>query len=385
MIRQKSFAIIGGGIGGLTVAIALQQKGFHATVYENAPQLKPLGAGLGLAANAMKALAALGIDQDVLEAGKILKTLYIKDKRGRILTATDSIRLSARYGSVNNFTIHRADLHQVLISKLSPGTLLTGKGCTGFQQEDNQISIRFGDGTSVQADAVIACDGIHSIFRKKLVPASLPRYAGYTCWRAVVEVSPDAWDMDNTFETWSEEGRFGIVPLSKNRLYWFACVNTTANNARMQSWGVEDLRKHFGEFHAPIPQILMETRDEQLIWSDIVDIAPLDKFAYRNIVLLGDAAHATTPNMGQGACMAIEDSIVLANCLQQGTSIKESFLQFEQKRLARTAKIVESSRLIGRMAQLENPWLVRLRNAVLRLTPTAVSEKQLKFLYDVSF
>src|SRR5687767_14085487 len=127
MGRSKRFAVIGAGIGGLSLAIAMQRKGFHVTVYERAPAIEPLGAGLVLAANAINAFQEIGIGADILQAGSILQKLCIKDQRGNILTSSDAEKISAKYNVVNNFTIHRADLHDTLLRHLDEGTVQLGK------------------------------------------------------------------------------------------------------------------------------------------------------------------------------------------------------------------------------------------------------------------
>jgi 2-polyprenyl-6-methoxyphenol hydroxylase-like FAD-dependent oxidoreductase len=384
-MTSKKIAIIGGGIGGLTLAIALQRRGLNVSVFENASQIKPLGAGLVLAANAVKALTEIGISDEILQAGKILKLFSIKDESGNILTETDSEKLTLRLGVVNNFTIHRADLHAVLVSQVIPGTLLLNKGLTDFHSKHSGITLNFADGTTEHTDYLIACDGIHSVIRKKLLPESNPRYAGYTCFRAVIDNPSSNIDIDETSETWGKPGRFGIVPLNNNRIYWFACINAPTNNIQMRGAKISDLLTYFGKYHFPIPQIVENTQDHQLIWSDISDIKPIKQFAFGKIVLMGDAAHATTPNMGQGACMAIEDAAVMANCLDHYSSVEEAFKQFEKKRIGRTTSIVNHSRIIGKMAQLENSLLIKVRNAALKLTPAHVTENQVRRLTEVSF
>jgi 2-polyprenyl-6-methoxyphenol hydroxylase-like FAD-dependent oxidoreductase len=384
-MKSKRIAIVGGGIGGLTLAVAMQRKGFQVTVYENAPELKPIGAGLTLAGNAVKALHEIGIGEQVLQAGKILKTLYIKNVQGKVLAKTDAEAISKKYNTVNSFTIHRADLHQVLLAQLSKDTVRLNKGCTDFIQSTSGVKLFFNDGTQTEADYLIACDGIHSIIRKKLIPDSQPRYAGYTCWRAVIDKLPNGLDMNVTSETWGNGARFGIAPLSKDRLYWFACLNAQLNDQAMRSFQIPDLLLHFSRFHSPVAEILKNTSTEKLIWGDILDIAPLKKFAFGNIVLLGDAAHATTPNMGQGACMAIEDAAVLANCFEDAETGELAFERFEQRRIKRTTKIVNTSEAIGKIAQLSNPVLAPLRNAAVRLTPDRIAEKQIRYLTDISF
>ncbi len=384
MGRPERFAIVGAGIGGLTLAIAMQRKGFNVSVFENASSLKPLGAGLALAANAVNGFAEIGIAEAVLQAGSVLKKLLIRDHKGRILAETDSEKISKKFGLVNNFTIHRADLHEVLFHHLANDVHL-GKGCIDFKQTPHGVKLIFQDGSTYDTDYVIACDGIHSIFRKKLLPESRPRYAGYTCWRAVIDNAPPSVDMQVTSETWGRGSRFGIAPLNKGRVYWFACINAKENDPLMREYRVTNLIDHFGGFHSPVREILEHTREEQLIWNDIFDIKPISKFAFGKIVLMGDAAHATTPNMGQGACLAIEDAVILANAIADSHSVEGAFIIFEQKRIKRTTAVVNDSWKLGRIAQLENPLLIELRNLLLRWTPQSVAEKQIKFIIDVKF
>lgn len=381
---MKKFAIVGGGIGGLTLAIAMQRKGLEVTVFESAPQFKPLGAGIALAANAMKAFEDIGISREIIQAGRKIKRMYGKDDRGRVISFTDAAQLTEQYGVVNNFTIHRADLHDVLAKLLKPDTMSFGKACVGFEQTEIGVSIDFSDGSTASADYLIACDGIHSSIRKKLLPKSLPRYAGYTCWRAVVDDLPDGFNPDETTETWGPGRRFGIVPLSNNRVYWFATLNAKANDNKSKKFTTKDLSQVFKNFHFPIPEILDRTKNEQLIWSDIIDLKPISRFAFRRVLLLGDAAHATTPNMGQGACMAIEDAATLANGLIKYPT-EEAFQKFETHRIKRTTHIVNQSWSFGKIAQLENPLLISLRNGLFRKIPQSTIDKQLKALYEVSF
>lgn len=379
-MNHDRIAIIGGGIGGLTLAIALQRKGFSVNVYEGAPKIQPLGAGLVLAANAMKAFMDIGIGDAVLKAGSVLKLLRIKDEKGRVLTETDSEALSRKFGVINNFAIHRADLHRVLVDALQPGTLHINKRCIDLVPQGPATSLKFADETSILADHVIAADGIHSVVRKKLLPDVRTRYAGYTCWRGVADNLPDVAGADETVETWGAGRRFGTVPLSNGRVYWFACLNAKENDPRMRAFSNEDLLRHFRHFHKPIPEIIRATPPEAIIWNDIIDLSPLKKFAFGNILLMGDAAHATTPNMGQGACMAVEDAAVLARCMEENTSTSDAFQEFERKRIARTTNIVNKSWSIGKVAQFENPVLVALRNAAIKLTPPSVAEKQIRYL-----
>jgi 2-polyprenyl-6-methoxyphenol hydroxylase-like FAD-dependent oxidoreductase len=381
---MRKILIIGGGIGGLTTAIALRQKGLDVQVYENAPVLQPVGAGIVLAANAMQVLRALGLEGEILAQGKLLRHFSILSQTGGVLAQTDSYRVSQRYGN-DNFAVHRADLHRVLLTNLGNDAVHPGKRCTGFSQTARGVQVRFDDGTEATGDYLVAADGIHSTIRRQLLPESAPRYAGYTCWRTVIDGWPAGFNGERATETWGHRGRIGIVPLTGNRIYLFICKKAPARSEQMRRYTAVQLQASFHDYHAPIPQVLAAAARYPLLWNDILDLAPLRQFAFGRVVLTGDAAHATTPNMGQGACQAIEDALVLANCLEKYPDGEAAFKVFEQKRLARTGEIIRTSRQIGQVAQLENKFLATLRNAAMRWVPESLNEKRLEFLYRTEF
>lgn len=377
-------SIIGGGIGGLCTAIALQKKGYHVKIFEKSAEILPLGAGLALSANAIKALTDIGIAEEIIREGKILTSLSILDQRGKIITCRDTKKLYSKYG-VDNFTIHRATLLQILLEKLLPETLYLGHTFKSLKQTNDKVEVEFENGRKVLTDFLIAADGIHSGVRKALVPDLKPRYSGYTCWRAVIDKTPINFMDDNFSETWGGGGRFGIVPLSQNKIYWYACINASQGNSDLKNFQTIDLAKIFRSFHHPINEIISLTNNSQLIHNDIIDLPPLSQFAFGRVVLIGDAAHATTPNMGQGACQAIEDALVISKCIGGKGEVKASLKKFEHQRLKRTRKITETSWRIGKIAQLQNPILCKIRDTALRLLPRSFNDRQLRFLYDIDF
>ncbi len=381
---NPSIAIIGGGIAGLTTAIALRKLGFRPVIFESAPEIKALGAGLVLAANAIKALERIGIAEKVIPAGHLLDTFSILDQNGRPITVADSQVMSDRYG-LNNFAIHRSELQRILLQASGDLDIITGKKAVGIKQHEDYTTLYFQDGTEYDAEVVLVADGIHSAIRQQLAPNSQPRYAGYTCWRAVIK-NPGI-ELLGTSETWASAGRFGIVPLKHQQIYWFLCINAPQNDATMRAVTVEDLVARFKDIHAPIPQILQATRNEQLIHNDIIDLKPIKQFAYGRVLLLGDAAHATTPNMGQGACQAIEDAAVLLDQWEKmpGVLPVEIFQAFEHRRLKRTHSIVNRSWSLGKIAQWSNPLAITLRNGLFRRIPASVNERQLAEVYRVDF
>ncbi|MEL6845129.1 MAG: FAD-dependent monooxygenase, partial [Bacteroidota bacterium] len=307
---QHKYIIIGGGIGGLCTAIALQRKGIEVMVYERVPKLVGLGAGLVLAPNAMKALYDIGIAEEIIDISRAMKIMGIRSRKGSWLSKNDMQYFANKRG-YGNYTVHRGELHEAFLALLKPDSLVEGKECVGLQQTEDQVQLQFADGTEAIGEYVIGADGIHSPVRKAVAPDSRLRYAGYTCWRGVVEDVP----VEEFSETWGENGRFGVVPLTRDRVYFFATKNAPQNDSQMANWTAADLAANFEGYHEPIGRVLEAAEGFPLLWNDIIDLEPLKQYAYDRVLLTGDAAHATTPNMGQGACMAIVDAAALANCL----------------------------------------------------------------------
>lgn len=379
---DSEFVIIGAGIAGLTTAISLKRLNRSYLIFDKASELKGIGAGFGLAANAMQALEILDLKDDIERIGFYTKSYHILDKKGKVLLNPDTKKLKQKYNQ-DNFTVHRADLHLSLLSKLDCNEVHLKKKAIQFKKNQDFITVFFEDGSHVTCKYLLIADGVKSPLRQQLLPNSTPRYAGYTCFRAVIDNSKIQLTAGS--ETWGGQGRFGMTPLQGNRIYWYACINSLENNKKYTKYSVKDLLKHFKDYHAIIPEILSQTRDENLIWNDIVDIKPLKNFAYENILLLGDAAHATTPNMGQGACQAIEDVAVLIDELKCNVDVQQAFKAFEKRRLKRTKYITNTSKQIGDISQWENPFLISLRDSIMKLLPARIAQYKLTELLSIDF
>ncbi|MDF7811456.1 FAD-dependent monooxygenase [Hymenobacter sp. YC55] len=377
------FIVIGAGLGGLATAHGLLGLGHSVQVYEAAPILREVGAGLVLGANAMRALQQLGLHESVHPLGSAVTSLKLFDQNGRLLQNADTSVFTRALG-FDNVGIHRATLQQALLQGLPADTLVLGKPFEGFQQTPTGVEAFFTDGTTAQADFLIGADGIRSRVRRQLLPATEPRYAGYTCWRAVVEAAQLELPEGQSGEIWGNYGRrFGYVPVGNGQVYWFACLNSPApQNPKFRAYRVADLQREFHSFPAPVPALLGLTRNEELLWNDILDLKPLRQLAFGRVLLLGDAGHATTPNLGQGAGMAMEDAAELVACLRHTPLITDAFRRFEKRRLPRTTRIVRTSWQLGRVGQLENLLLTGLRNTIMRLLPAAVSQSQMAWLYE---
>lgn len=372
-------AIIGGGIGGLAAAIGLHKIGLKAHVYEQARSLKPLGAGIGIGSNVMLALKKLGVSDDILKAGMTLKEQRFLNGNFKVMNTIDFSLLKKRFGE-ENITIQRADLHHALFAAIDPSYVYFGKKVDHFIQTDQKVTISFTDGTKENFDYVIAADGIHSIFRQTLLPSSTPRYAGYTCWRGISKNKNDVFPHISS-EAWSRRGRFGWAPLHNGDVYWFACVNTKEGNPFYKKLNKSGVAEQFAYFSPIVKRLINETYDDYFLHHDIYDIKPLKTYIYDRICLLGDAAHATTPNMGQGAGQSIEDAYELMQALTNTPTVEAAFRQYDQRRLKKTRKVIKLSRQIGWAAQWDHPILVGFRNTVFPLIPKSLLFYRLTFLF----
>jgi 2-polyprenyl-6-methoxyphenol hydroxylase-like FAD-dependent oxidoreductase len=370
--------ILGGGIAGLTTALALKRIGINAVLVEAAPEFKPVGAGITLAANAMQVYSLLGIYDKLIASGNPLGELKVVTQKGNTISQANADKLKNGF---TNLAISRYALHQILLDEIDPKNIISGKKSIRCVQENEKITVWFDDRSTITCDSLIVAEGIHSNIRKQLLPESKIRYAGYTCWRGMTTITN--LNIQEASETWGKNGRFGIVPIGKNQIYWFACKNAPAQNQVMKSWKQKELLENFKDYHNDIKQVLQNTPDNQIIWNDICDLKPISRYAFGSVVLIGDAAHATTPNLGQGACQAIEDAFHIAQALQRNESPREAFIQFEQTRFKRTQTIVNQSQRLGKIAQLENPILTWTRNTLLKLTPARILEKQLAEIYTI--
>jgi 2-polyprenyl-6-methoxyphenol hydroxylase-like FAD-dependent oxidoreductase len=331
--------VVGAGIGGVAAAVALKRCGWRVTVLERAPELGEVGAGLSIwpsAAVALRQLGVTGIEPGVLPPG----ASGLRTEHGRWM-----IR-GAAFGAQVPLMIHRARLHDRITDQFGPGvTVRTGYTVTGVDQDGSGATVS-GTGEQLRADLVVGADGLRSAVRSALHPDYPgPQYSGYTSYRGLVEFDT----ADGGGETWGSGRRFGFARLEDGRIYWYA----TANQPAHESGDLADVRTAFATWHAPIPQILAAAT--QVLQTDIHDLAlPLVPFVAGRVVLLGDAAHAMTPNLGRGACSAIEDAAALAKHLGSPNDLSSALSAYDLERRPATTKLVRTSRRVGQIGQLEN-------------------------------
>lgn len=343
--------VIGAGIGGLAAGVALGRAGWTVTVLERAAALEPAGAGLAVAPNALRVLDTLGLGERIRALAALQGTAGIRRPDGRWISRTDATRAAERYGEPV-IVVHRSTLVDTLVAGLPPGALRLGRTAGAVDAEAG--SVVTADGT-LTADLVVAADGLHSPVRSTLFPGHPgPVYTGVTSWRIVV---PHPGGTVIPGETWGAGRVFGTAVLGDGRVYCYATAPAPAN-VRAGDEKAEMLR-HFGDWHQPIPSLIAAAG--AVVRTDIRCLdEPPPRFHTGRVALLGDAAHAMTPNLGQGACQALEDALLLARHAGD-------LAAYTAARRPRTTAVARASRRVARVAGLRNPLAERLRNAGMAL------------------
>lgn len=363
--------IIGAGIGGLATALCLKQQGLEVEVIESAPEIKPVGAGIVMANNAMQVFDRLGLRPKIEAAGYRVSYMRITDAEFNELSAIDLAAFEQQYG-VYNVAIHRADLQGILADELGHGQITLGKRLVQVDQEDG-YRLHFEDGTEEKAQVLIGADGIHSVVRKQLFPPSTLRDSAQVCWRGICDVDLADRYEHTAFEAWGPGRRFGFVRLNPVQVYWYAVADDGAEST--------DLLDLFRDFHPDVWEMIAAAPAASIFFSRLYDLKPIHQWAQGKVCLIGDAAHATTPNLGQGACQAVEDASVLGKLFAQGLCVEEVFRQYQTLRIKKAHQVVKTSWTIGKVSHWQNRLGIGIRNFVMKNLPASVRHKQLEPLF----
>jgi 2-polyprenyl-6-methoxyphenol hydroxylase-like FAD-dependent oxidoreductase len=371
--------IIGGGIGGLTAAIALRQAGLDVAVFERREGLEEVhsGGGMVLWHNAIRALGELGLAEEMQAVGSRLEEMEWFASGGRKLTSWPVADMNRDLG-VSAIGVLRANIHPVLTGALD-GVVQMGVECTGLSQDDSGVSVRLADGREERGDIAIGADGIYSFVRSQLLGPSEPRYAGYALSFGVVEAQPEQVTRNRFREYGGPGARFIYFPVGGERTYWSAIYVAAESPTKGYGGSKAELLPIYGSWPEPIPSLIDVTDDSIVFRREIFDRKPVKRWGDRRVTLLGDAAHAMTPNLGQGACQAIEDGVVLGKTLTTTRDPVAALRAYEDKRIKRTAGFVNRSWMIGRLGTWKNPVAVRARDTIQRIVfPTVALREQRK-------
>lgn len=368
VVRVSGQAVVAGaGIGGLAAAVALHGVGWDVTVLERAPELAEVGAGVSVWPNAVRALQS--IDPDLVRVLRVRSALQgmvgLRSAGGRWLARLDASWIEQRYGSPI-LLVARPELHGLLAALVPAGAVRLGSTVRGAWPAGSRVVVS-GDGPDggfvIETDLVVAADGVHSSLRALVDPRAAARYAGHTAWRALVP-SALAPRVTDGGDTWGKGRRFGYAQMGDGGVYWFASALAPAGGV-MSPGELPALRERFAGWHEPIPALLAATPPAALLRNDILQLHPVPRrLAAGRVALLGDAGHAMTPDLGQGACQALEDAAELAAVVAEAgpAGIPAALDRYDAARGARTRMIVRRSRSIAWLAHLQGSLRCALRD-----------------------
>lgn len=374
-------SIIGAGIGGLSLALALEKLNIEYRIFEKTNSINAVGAGIWLAPNALQVLEWLGILESIQNEGNSINRITITTHDLKPLSDSCQQFIKDTFG-YSTIAIHRAKFQEILLQNIPEEKVILGKSFDKFEYlSDNRIQIIFEDTTQIKTDYVIGADGIHSKVRKQLFPTSAIRYSGQTCWRGVANIEIEDRFKHQGIEMWGNQIRFGISRIANKKVYWFAVVTSKPNSKSAFS----DVKKHltdmFSSFDPIVGKLILNTDPCTIIKGDINDIQPL-KYWYKDTVcLIGDAAHCATPDLGQGGAQAIEDAYYLSNFIAQENDIPNAFSKFHAKRRKKVDFIVAQSRNTEKIAHLK--YGKRMRNFILKSIPKSILDKKMLELYQM--
>ena len=354
MHTGKRAIIIGGGIGGLTTAIALRQIGMDVAVFEKADEIREVGSGLPLWTNALRAFHTLGLTDIIESLGQPVSTGRITDWRGDVLANVNTEKLLQNLSMIS-MVVHRAELLSALLNVIGTSHIHLGATCIGCSQDATGAFAYFTDGRVARGDILIGADGLHSTIRNQLFDSSKPRYAGYTCWRGIAHTTKreiETW-------AWGKGLQFGITPMRNERAYWFAQRYATEGELDSTIGRKGELLNLFHDWHDPIPEIIAATDEADILRNDVYECTYLPHWS-----------------------IAIEDAVELANCLATQTDEITALHAYEMRRVKRANTIARMAGLIGSAVQIENSLLAQIRNTLLKRVPTTLLLQQLIWILD---
>ncbi|MBV7532360.1 FAD-dependent monooxygenase [Chitinophaga sp. sic0106] len=377
--------IIGAGIGGLTTAIALQQQGIDYEIYDAVPECRAVGAGIMLGGNAMTVYERLGVGEAIRNISIFPENIFVSNYKGKVLQKVSNAYIRQRYGQGAHM-IHRATLQQKLLQAVTKA-VHWGKNFQRLEHHPHGVVAYFEDGSTATADLLIGADGIRSVVREKYVVPAQYRYSGQTCWRAIIPMTLSHDEQMNATEVWGNGNglRASYMQVDGDLVYFWFTKKMPAGQPFTNSEAIAFMKKELAGFSERMQQIVAAIQPEMLLRADLYDFKPISTWYKDKVVLLGDACHATTPNLGQGASQAIEDALMLARCLKQETTIAAAFKKYQDSRIDRVKKVVGISWQLAQITNWKGILAISLRDRLVRMVPNSITQQQMEFLYSLKW
>lgn len=345
--------IVGGGIGGLSAALGLREAGARVTLFERAPRIEQVGAGIGLAPNAQRALEFLGVSSAVGQFGNVAATVMHCTSNGKLLATRRNETL----------WVHRADLQKVLLEAMNPGSVELGCTFGKYEQHPNGVVAHFANGLTAEGDVLVGADGLRSAVRGRLLGDHPPRHTGSIAWRGVAHFPQHG--ADRNLEVWGRGARFGLFSIGRGKVYWVAGRRAHEGFVLRAGERRERLLAMYQDWMAPIQEAISATPEDSIIQTDMYDRRPVRRWQKGRVALLGDAAHPMTADMGQGCAQVLEDAVVLSRCARADTDPVAMLAAYVHGRMKRANSVLRGSHRYNRLAFLNSGVACTIRNAVL--------------------
>jgi 2-polyprenyl-6-methoxyphenol hydroxylase-like FAD-dependent oxidoreductase len=370
---SRSAIVVGAGIGGLCAALALRRAGIESTVLERSPVLEPIGAGIWMWPNAIHGLRSLGVGERVLEDAAPVG-LAVRSSSGRPLADTRSDEFPRRFGAPL-VVLARGDLHAALADAVGADAVRLGARCVAVEPETATVELAGGERLS--ADMLIGADGLRSLVRSTIAGSAEPRFSGYTAWRAIMTPPPELAARVADCKYTGRGRIFVSVRLGDGSLFWAATGRAAAGARADAAADRLHLLDELSGWVDPVQAIVDKTDAAAILRHDLYDREPLASWTRGRTTLLGDAAHPMLPNLGQGACQAIEDAVVLGRSLAAATDPASALLGYESARRARATRVVRQSRRMARLEHVHGRIAGPLRDGFMRALPRSAALRQL--------
>ncbi|MCK0911570.1 FAD-dependent urate hydroxylase HpxO [Acinetobacter pittii] len=338
--------IIGAGMGGLTTGIALKKFGHQVRIFEQTEKILPVGAAISLWSNGVKCLNYLGLTDKIAKLGGQMDDLaYVDGLTGDVMTQFSLLPLIEEVGQ-RPYPVARADLQNMLMDEFGRDQIYLGKKMVSLEDKADYVEVHFADGSSTQADLLIGADGTHSMTRTYVLGQQVQRrYAGYVNWNGLVEISEELAPAQQWTTYVGEGKRASLMPVADGKFYFFLDVPLPAGLDNNRDEYKKLLKQYFVDWCQPVQQLIERLDPQKTNRVEIHDIEPFTQFYKGRVVILGDAAHSTTPDIGQGGCQAMEDAIYLARSLQINTlGLEDALRRYQNKRNERANELVLRAR-----------------------------------------
>jgi 2-polyprenyl-6-methoxyphenol hydroxylase-like FAD-dependent oxidoreductase len=368
--------IIGGGIGGLSTAVALRRAGIEAIVFEQQADLRrtQVGGGIHMWTNAMRALQQLELAGRVSELGAPIERTAFATRGGKALGSWPLAEIAREHGT-SDVGITRGELQQVLVEAQDEAAVHEAVRCVGFTQDESGVTARFADSREERADLLVGADGLRSTIRAQLLGETPPRYAGYAQLQAVADGGPDLLPAGLERIVFGRGQRAVLHHVGGGKLFWAGALYGPEGRFADVGGRKERLLEAFRGWEHPIEAAIEATPEEAIVGFDIYDRPPVDRWGTGRVTLVGDAAHPMTTNLSQGGCQALEDAVVLASSMREHGDVPTALRAFEASRISRTSPLVKQSYRIARMGGIRNPIGCALRDRLMGLTLGTVALK----------